>query len=328
MHTQPPIPGVSFHFVEVNGIRMRLATAGEEGPLVVLVHGWPESWFSWRHQIQALAEAGCRVVAPDMRGYGSTDAPPAVEDYDIRQLAGDIVGIVDALGEEKAVLVGHDWGAIVAWHTALLHPHRFAGLVAMSVPYRGRPTRPDDETWKEKFGDRFFYVLYHQTPGVAEAEYDADPYGLLLRLYQSPGAPREAPEITDRHYQAGGWLKRLGKPKALPDWLTEDELDYFAVELRRAGFRGGLNYYRNLRRNWEITTELEGATVEMPTLFIGGAGDSVLAGATREQLVDTLGTVCQDLRDVVLLPEAGHWIQQERPQEVNAALLSFVKALS
>ncbi len=327
MSMRAPIPGVTFRFIQTNGIRMRLAAMGESGPLVVLVHGWPESWYSWRHQMVALAEAGYRVVAPDMRGYGDTDAPPNVEDYDIRQLTADIVGILDVYEEEKAIIVGHDWGAIVAWHALLLHPARFSALVAMSVPYGGRPRRSPIESWRERFGDRFFYILYHQAPGVAEAEYDADPYGLLYRLYQSPNAEREPPEVTDPHYRAGGWIKRLGMPKSLPAWLTQEELDYFVNEFKRAGFRGGVNYYRNFHRNWEITPELDGAKIEQPTLFIAGEGDNVLAGATHQQLSAAMARVCNDLRGVILMPDTGHWIQQERPRETNAALLDFLRGL-
>ena len=321
------IEGVTFRFIETNGIRMRIAEMGDEGPLVLLAHGWPESWYSWRHQLPALARAGYRVVAPDMRGYGETDAPEAVEDYDIEQLADDMVGIIDEIGVEQAVIVGHDWGAIVAWNSVLLHPSRFSGLVAMSVPYGGRAPQSPIESWQARFGDNFYYILYHQEPGVAEAEYDADPFGLLSRLYLSPDSPRDPPEVTDPLRFAGGWIKRLGAPREQPAWLTEADLDYYVSQFEQAGFRGGVNYYRNFHRNWEITPQLAEALVTVPTRFIAGERDVVIGGATTEMLTASMSRVVPDLRGVVLVPNAGHWVQQEVPEETNAAILEFLEGL-
>lgn len=322
-----PVTGVTFRFIETNGIRMRIAEAGDEGPLVLLAHGWPESWYSWRHQLTALSGAGYRVVAPDMRGYGETDAPSAVEDYDIEQLALDMVGVLDELGEERAVIVGHDWGAIVAWNSVLLHPDRFSGLVAMSVPYGGRAPSSPLEAWQSRFGDNFYYILYHQEPGAAEAEYDADPRGLLSRLYLSPESPREPPDVTDPVRSAGGWIPRLGAPRERPEWLTEADLDYYVSQFEAAGFRGGVNYYRNFHRNWEITPQLAETRVGVPTLFVAGEKDVVIAGADRAALTARMSPVVPDLRGVVLLPGAGHWVQQERPEETNAAVLEFLAGL-
>jgi pimeloyl-ACP methyl ester carboxylesterase len=322
-----PLERISFRFIETNGIRMRIAEMGDSGPLVILAHGWPESWYSWRHQMVALADAGYRVVAPDMRGYGQTEAPQAVEDYNITELAADMVGIVDAFGEEQAIIMGHDWGSIVAWNTVLLHPERFSALVAMSVPYGGRPSRSPLEVWKQQFGDNFYYILYHQEPGVAEAEYDSDPRGLLSRLYLSPTSPREAPQVTDPLRSAGGWIPRLGAPTSLPDWLNEEDLDYVVSLFESAGFRGGINYYRNFHRNWEITPQLSGAKVTVPTLFVAGERDVVIGGASQEQLTGSMSRVVEDLRGVVLLPEAGHWIQQELPEDTNRAVLEFLNEL-
>lgn len=327
LNQQSPVEGVSFRFIETNGIRMRIAEMGDSGPLIILVHGWPESWYSWRHQIPALANAGYRVVVPDMRGFGQTDAPPNVEDYDIVHLTNDMVGIIDSFGEEQAIIVGHDWGSIVAWNSVLLHPERFSALIAMSVPYGGRAPRSPLDSWQEAFGDNFYYILYHQEPGVAETEYDADPRGLLSRLYLSPSSPRQAPEITDPLRSAGGWIPRLGAPTGLPDWLTEEDLDYYVAQFEAAGFRGGVNYYRNFHRNWEITPHLDQVKVEVPTLFIAGERDVVIAGASQEQLSGSMGRVVDDLRGVVLLPEAGHWVQQELPEDTNRAMLEFLNGL-
>ena len=313
-------------FIQANGITMRIAEMGS-GPLVILVHGWPESWYSWRHQLPALAAAGYHVVAPDMRGYGKTDKPSAVEDYDIQHVTADIAGIVEALGEKTAVLVGHDWGAIVAWNCMLLHPDRFTALVAMSVPYAGRGAQSLVDALQKTYGDNFFYILYFQEPGIAEKEFDADPRAILSRLYLSPGSPRDAPVVTDPKRAAGGWIPRLGAAKVLPGWLTSGDLDYYVSEFKEAGFRGGINYYRNFQRNWDTTPQLAGAQVQQPVLFIAGSQDVVIRGASAEQLTALMKPVAPSLRGVKLIPNVGHWVQQESPSESNAAIVEFLRDL-
>lgn len=312
--------------VNANGIQMRIAEMGS-GPLVIFLHGFPESWYSWRHQLTALSAAGFHAVAPDLRGYGESAKPSAVEDYDIHHLTADVVGLIDALGEKTAVVVGHDWGAIVAWNCLLLHPSRFTGLIAMSVPYSGRPDRSPIESMRERYKDNFYYITYFQEAGVAEAEFDANPRAILSRLYLSPDSPREAPEVTDPKRVAGGWTVRLGASKGLPPWLKQADLDYYVGEFTRSGFRGGINFYRNLHRNWETTRQLSGATISQPVLFIAGAKDGVIRGASAEQLTTSMRQVAQDLRGVTLIGDAGHWVQQERPEETNAALIRFLTAL-
>jgi pimeloyl-ACP methyl ester carboxylesterase len=327
--TRSPVAGVHFRMVKTNGITLRVAEAGpKSGQLVVLVHGWPESWYSWRHQMPALAAAGYHVVAPDMRGYGGSDRPPNVEDYDILHTSGDIVGLVDAMGAEKAVLIGHDWGAIITWNTVLLHPDRFSAMIAMSVPNGGRGASPPLAAMRAAMGDNFYYILYHNEPGgVAEKEYDSDPRGLLSRLYTSKDTPLDPPTVTDPKRVAGGWIPRLGKPKELPHWLTQADLDYFVAQFEHAGFRGGVNYYRNFDRNWEITPQLAGARIEVPVSFIAGEDDIVIRGAKASALRAQMSRVADDLRDVTLVPGAGHWVQQEKPEVVNAFILDFLKKL-
>jgi pimeloyl-ACP methyl ester carboxylesterase len=316
----------NMRFVQTNGIKMRIAEMGS-GPLVVLLHGWPESWYSWRHQLPTLANAGFRVVAPDMRGFGKTDAPRAVEDYDVHKLTADVIGLLDALGEKNAVVVGHDWGAFVAWHCVLLYPDRFRGLVAMSVPYRGRSAESPIEIMRKTYGDNFFYMLYFQEPGVAEKEFDADPRGLLSRLYVSPDSPRERPIVTDPKRTAGGMIARLGAPKGAQSWFTQADLDYYVGEFREAGFYGGINYYRNIHRNWQTTPQLANAQITLPVLFVAGEKDLVLRGATAEQLTATMGKFVGDLRGVKVYPGVGHWVQQEIPDEVNKVVIEFLKSL-
>ena len=317
-----PVPGVSFRFIETNGIRMRLAEIGE-GPLVLLAHGWPESWYSWRHQMIALAEAGYRVIAPDMRGYGETDKPGPVEAYDIVQLAADVVGVLDALGTERAHLVGHDWGSMVAANTALFHPTRLTSVTLMSVPYTGRSAGPPMTILAARFGDEFFYMLYHNEPGGIAAEYDSDPRSLLSRLYVSPDTPRHAPEVTDPKRAAGGWIPRLGAPMEPPAWLSPDDFDYVVAIFERAGFRGGVNYYRNVDRNWELTEPYADA-IEVPVAFIAGERDGVIGEATAEALRARMTPVVSDLRDVVLIADVGHWVQQEAPDQTTKALIDFI----
>ena len=323
--TNSPVDGVTLRYIEVNDIRMRIAEVGDDGPLILLAHGWPESWYSWRHQLKYLSELGYRVVAPDMRGYGGTDAPIAVDDYNIENIAADMVGILDRLGEERAVMVGHDWGAIVAWQTVQFYPNRFDGLIAMSVPFAGRQERSPMVEWRETFGDNFYYILYHNEPnGVAEREYDSNPRELLSRLYLSPRSPRESPAITDPRASAGGWIGRLGAPKSLPSWLSAFDLNYFVGEFERAGFRGGVNYYRNFHRNWELTESLKNAHIGIPTLFIAGERDVVIGGASEARLQGAMSRVVNDLRGVILVPEVGHWVQQEAPDVVNQAMSDFL----
>jgi len=299
------------------------------GPLVLLVHGWPEGWYCWRHQLLALAAAGYRAVAPDMRGYGGSDAPAGAEHYNVVTLTNDLTGLLDALGEPRAVLVGHDWGAIIAWQAMMLSPQRFSALMAMSVPYGGRPSRSPMALWREQYGDNFYYILYHNQPGgVAEAEYDADPRGLLSRLYLSPNSPRQPKQITDPKASAGGWIGRLGAATALPDWLTQADLDYMVDEFTRSGFAGGINYYRNFDRNWQLTAAVGDDTIAAPVQFIAGSDDMVIAHTDVGQLQRAMSRIASDFRGVTLLPGIGHWLQQEAPEQTNRLLLDFLAALT
>lgn len=316
--------------VETNGIRMHIAECGE-GPLALLCHGFPECWYSWRHQLQALAEAGFHGVAPDMRGYGQTDRPEEIDQYTLLHLVGDMVGLLDALGAEQAVIAGHDWGASVAWHSALLRPDRFRGVIALSVPFvPRRPARPT--TLMPQSDDAFFYQLYFQAPGVAEAELERD-VRLTVRslLYSASGdAPRRENQGTDLGQvgmvpRQGGLLARMANPTLLPPWLTDADLDFYVNEFTRTGFRGGLNWYRNIDRNWQLLAAFADARITVPALYI--AGDRDLVVAFRGVDIGKLANVVPRLRGTLMLPGCGHWTQQERAREVNEAMIGFLRGL-
>ena len=312
-------------FVETNGIRMHYVEQGA-GPLVVLCHGWPESWYSYRHQIPALADAGFRVVAPDQRGYGQTDRPEPIESYNILNLVGDIVGLVNSLGVDSAVIVGHDWGAPVAWNSALVRPDIFRAIALLSVPYFPRgPMRPSDGM-KLLAGDNHFYQLYFQEPGKVEKELDADPRrSMAMMLYSASGDPPPAEQWKFIFPKTMKFIESGTVPKKLPPWLTEADLDFFAGEFKRAGFRGGINWYRNFDRNWEITAFLEDAKLQQPSVFAAGDQDPV--GRMVPGAYDVAGAFMPNLKKKVIIPGGGHWIQQERPKEINEILIEFLKSL-
>jgi pimeloyl-ACP methyl ester carboxylesterase len=316
--------------IKTNGIKMHIAEAGE-GPLVVLCHGFPESWYSWRHQLTALADAGYHAVAPDQRGYGGTDKPENIGDYTIMHLVGDIVGLLDALDEPTAAIVGHDWGSIVAWDAALLRPDRFPAVVGMSVPYLPRTPISPLSMMKAMAGDRFMYVLYFQEPGKAEAELEPRIEEFMRgMLYTASGSLPDDVEFDFDLPKTAGFMDAMKQPEKLPDWLTEEDVAFYVGEFQRNGLRGPLNWYRNFERNWELLAPWAGAKVEVPALFVGGLKDGVVTGPERKgegPMVAMLPTVLGDLRGKVLIEGAGHWNQQEAPAETNRALLEFFESL-
>ncbi|MEX2223340.1 MAG: alpha/beta hydrolase [Candidatus Rokuibacteriota bacterium] len=322
---------VRHRMVETNGIRMHVAEQGE-GPLVLLCHGFPESWYSWRHQLRALADAGFHAVAPDMRGYGQTEQPAQIDRYTLLHLVGDMVGLVDAIGAESAVIAGHDWGAPVAWHAALLRPDRFRAVVGLSVPFRPRGSaRPS--TQMPQTADAVFYQLYFQAEGVAEAELGRDVRGSIRRLLYSgsgDGAGRGSighPVTIGMVPRGGGLLDHTADPTTLPSWLTEADVEFYAGEFARVGFRGGLHWYRNIDRNWELLAPYAGARVTVPALYVAGEQDLVVAFRGMDQLLPNLAKFIPNLRKTIMLPGCGHWTQQERPREVNAAMIAFLTTL-
>jgi pimeloyl-ACP methyl ester carboxylesterase len=339
-----------------NGQRVHIVCAGR-GPLVLLLHGFPESWYSWRHQLGALADAGYRAVALDMRGYGRSSKPVSVHEYRITELVADVVGVVHALGEGTAIVVGHDWGAPVAWTAAWTRPEVFLAVAALSIPFGGRgllalPTSPfgerrPSEVEREIGGpDGLFYQEYFALPGVPERELEEDVRGWMRgALYSFSASPPLPPELGDVDLTAlpeatlipmlrgtgiciprGARMKdRMVMPDQLPEWLSEADVDFYAAEFERTGFTGGLNYYRVIDLGWELLAGYEGDPVKVPALFVGGDRDIVTIWA--KEAISRMGEHIPDLRGTVVLEKCGHWVQQERPLETNAALLDFLGGL-
>jgi pimeloyl-ACP methyl ester carboxylesterase len=315
---------IRHRIVAANGIELHVAECGD-GPLVLLCHGWPELWYSWRHQLTALAAAGFRAVAPDMRGYGGSSAPPDIAAYTILHLAGDMVALVQALGAQHAIIVGHDWGAPVAWHAALMRPDIFVAVAGLSVPHRRRGLTLPLATLKAA-GKSDYYWIYFQEPGVAEAEFERDARGTIRRILTIGSGDTPRAHKMSLYVDPQKGFLGAAEPIPLPAWLTDSDLDAFAAEFRRTGFRGGLNWYRNIDRNWELTAPWAGATINQPALFIAGTRDAVITGSLGQRALDELASVVPNLTGKILIEGAGHWIQQERPAEVSAALIAFARA--
>jgi len=316
-----------FVMVETNGIRLRVALAGK-GPLIVLVHGWPESWYSWRHQIGVLAEAGYRVAAPDVRGYGGSDKPQPVEAYAIKEMAGDIAGLIEGLGEKQAILIGHDWGAPIVWNTSLFFPERVRAVAGLSVPYTGRGPMPRIQLLRSIYKDRFFYQIYFQDEGVAEKELEADVRRSLRKIYYwVSGEGVKAAVAKPQLPPDARLLDHLADPDPLPAWLTPADLDYYAGEFAKSGFRGPLNRYRNSELDFAQQEAIADRKIEQPSAFIAGSLDPVLTFVPGVDLLAVMRDKVADLRLARLIDGAGHWVQQERPAEVNAALLEFLKGV-
>ncbi len=315
--------------VKTDGLTQQVLEAGD-GPLVLLVHGFPELGVSWRAQVQALSDAGYHAVAPDMRGYGGTDKPADTSAYSILNLVGDMVDLVRALGETECVVIGHDWGAPVAWHCALMRPDLFRAVAGLSVPFQ--PRRPGGPptaamaaiTKRAGLGD--LYISRFQAPDAHE-QADSDPTTALRKMfYAYDGATPDGRQSTGFMPDGVSMLDSIADDASLPPWLSEDHFAEYVVAFTVGGFRGPIDWYRNLDRNWALTAHLQDAKIAQPSLFIVGERDPVrhYAGQHEATLKDWL----TDLRGQHVLPGAGHWLQQERPDEVNRLLLDFLSGLS
>ncbi len=316
--------------IPANGVELHVASAGpSDGAPVVLCHGFPELWYSWRHQLAALAQAGYRALALDLRGYGGSSHPKEVSAYGSDQLTGDLCGLLDHYGYEKAAFVGHDWGAMVVWEMGRLHPDRVASICNMSVPYTNASGKPT-EIFEAIFAGKFFYMLYFQEVGPAEAEFDSDPRRFVRSLLYSasaqgmadgrgvmPDAPREGTRFMDVLTPA---------PEVLPAWLDEHDVDVYVEGLSQGGLFGPASFYRNMDANWERSKDLPSTLYTMPTGFVTGALDPVqqmMPGAT-----ETMAEALPDFRGTTVVEGAGHWVQQERPEETSEALLAFLAGTS
>jgi pimeloyl-ACP methyl ester carboxylesterase len=322
------MPEVTHRMIETNGIRLHVAEQGE-GPLVILCHGFPECWYSWRHQLPALAKAGFRAVAPDLRGYGRSDRPEEVEKYTILDDIGDIVGLVDVLGAERAVIAGHDIGAAIAWQAALLRPDRFRAVIALSPPFRSRGfgDQGPPTTLMPRTENAVFYQLFLQNP-AAEAGLGRD-----LRLtfrYQFYTLSGDRPPSAGVGGLPPGMMPRKGSfmtdPPSLPAWVTESDIEVYVKEYARSGFHGPLAWWRNVDRGWELMAPFAGAAVTVPALYM--AGDRDFVAAVFSQDIAKQSALVPKLRPPIMLPGCGHWTQQERAAEVSAAMIDFLRHIN
>lgn len=318
-----------FRTIETNGIKLRAIVQGS-GPLVVMVHGFPESWYSWRHQIGPISEAGFTACAIDVRGYGGSDKPAEVADYSLQNITADVAGVIEALSDDgTGVLIGHDWGAPIVWNTALTRPDRVTAVAGLSVPYTGVPAINFLDAIKVAFTDkgRFFYQVYFQDVGVAEAELEADPRAAIRKFYYAISG--DAPDGTwpvDKPHGAS-LLDRLPDPQPFPAWLTDEDIDYYTAEFQGSGFFGPLSRYRNWGRDFDWLQSFKGQTIDQPSLFIGGTRDLVLKMLPGVDPVALMAPHLTRLQGAHLIDGCGHWTQQERPEAVTKLLIDWLKGL-
>ena len=305
LSTRVSSPSVTDTRLAVNGIELQVLDEGQ-GPLVVLCHGFPELAYSWRLQVPALVDAGYRVVVPDMRGFGRSSAPAEIDAYSIVELCNDLRGLLDAMGEEDARFVGHDWGANLVWQLALLHPERVRAVAGLSVPFVPRAPAPPLPIMRRRFGEDF-YIIWFQQPGVADAALARD----VRRT------------LTSTRTWTASWATDDAPPAPPPAWLSEQELAVYVEAFERTGFTGGLNWYRNIDRNWELTAHADERRIEQPALFLTGERDQV----RRFMPAEAMNGRVTDLREEIVVPGAGHWVQQQDPETVNAALLRFLSGV-
>jgi len=314
--------------IDTNGIRLRASLEGH-GPLVVMVHGFPESAYSWRHQMRPIAEAGFTACAIDVRGYGGSDRPQAVEAYSLEQITADVAGVIEALAPDgRGVLIGHDWGAPIVWNTALTRPDRVRAVAGLSVPWTGIPSVCFLDAVKAAYTDkgRFFYQVYFQDEGVAEAELEADVRVSLRKFYYAISG--DAPEGSWPHKPHGAaLLDGLSDPDPFPGWLSRADEDHFVAEFIESGFRGPINRYRNHRRDFEWQQQFKDRRIEQPALFIGGDRDLVLRMIPGVDMLERMKPHLPSLRGAHLLPGIGHWTQQEAPETVNRLLTDWLRNL-
>jgi pimeloyl-ACP methyl ester carboxylesterase len=318
------LPEITHRKIQTNGINMHIAETGKGFP-VVFLHGFAELWYSWRHQLPAIAAAGFHAVAPDLRGFGQTDAPPEVESYSTKNRAADIIGLLDALNAEKCVLVGNDWGSGLAWALSQLYPERVAAMFHLNIAYAPRGDEPPTASIAKFAKGHFNFALHFQKPGVAEREFEKDVKASMRRfLYAFSG--ETPPGVTEYLFMQKpadrDVLEGMPEPEKLPDWLSEADLDYYAKEYSRTGFRSPLNMYRNMDRDWQELPQVGMGEVKQPVLFMGGKKDPSVVYAPFDPMIRAVAR----LRKIIFLENCGHWIQQERVETVNQELIEFLKS--
>ena len=306
---------VRFRHIKTNGIELSVAEAGE-GPVVFLLHGFPECWATWGPQIAHLVEQGYKAVAPEMRGYGDSDAPSAVEAYDTLELAADVVGLFDAYDQEKGVVIGHDWGCVVAWHTAWLHPDRVKGVGGLSVPWFGRGEEDILTMLKRQMQGKYFYIIDFQKDSTHE-KLNKDK-ALALRTMLTAEADLLSMEDPDADF-----LDTIKLPEVPPPYMPQDFLDYIPTRYEKHGFGPPMNWYRNYRRTWERTKGMD-STITVPAMYL--MGDKDWTHIYAEQIGLDMNVQCSDLR-ISETTAADHWLGQEKPDWVNAHILKFLKEL-
>ncbi|KAK4774873.1 hypothetical protein SAY86_009808 [Trapa natans] len=308
--------------VRTNGINMHVATAGSGPDSILFLHGFPELWYSWRHQMLSLAKFGYRTIAPDLRGYGDTDAPPSPESYTVFHIVGDLVGLLDSMGIDKVFLVGHDWGALIAWYFCLFRPDRIKALVNMSVLFQPRnPNLRPVDAMKAAFGDDF-YICRFQVPGEIEEDFARAETADLIKVFLGSRDPR--PPCIPKELGFSGLAAR---GPTLPFWLSEEDVNYYASKFTEKGFTGGLNYYRALNRNWELTAPFSGLQVKVPTKFIVGDLDITYYAPGVKEYIHNGGLKkhVPFLQEVVVMEGVAHFLNQEKPDEVTTHIHDFIK---
>ena len=325
---------VDFQFVETNNINTRLAIIGD-GPLVIFCHGWPESWYSYRHQLPVVANAGYKAVAYDVRGYGESDKPHPIKEYTMKKLTADVIGIVKALGYEEAITIGHDWGAPIAMNTAVLYPKVIKATGTMSVPFTGRGPMPTLDLWKEIYKDKFFYQLHFQKEGIAEAEFEKDMRKALFIVYTSgdgrgmkEGLRRSSEGLNQKKSADSTYFEGMVEFEDFPSWLSEEDLDYYTSQFEISGMRGPMNRYRAQNIDWHELPELD-TKLKQPAFFITGSLDPVNFFIQGEnKLIDRVEKNYENLLISKELENIGHWTQQEAPSEVSKIILDFLDKVS
>jgi pimeloyl-ACP methyl ester carboxylesterase len=316
---------MTFETVRNGDVQINVAVEGE-GPLILCVHGWPELWYSWRHQLSHFVPLGFKVAAMDVRGYGGSSRPHPISAYTMREITGDVAAVIDALGGGQAILFGHDWGAPIVWNTALLHAAKVRAVAGLSVPYTPRGETSFLAFAERAYADKFFYQLYFQKEGVAEAEFERDVRDALRRIYYSASGDFRSEHAGAFMAKApdSGFLDGLPDPQPFPAWLTDEDMDVFVKAFEGSGFRGPLNRYRAQNIDFEELAEFKGKPITQPACFIAGERDPVRRFVPGMDLYANAGAHLTDFRGTTLIPEVGHWVQQEAPEATNAALETFV----